>query len=222
MQNFIIESAVYQEPKVLKMKPEKAIFKMVLQTADEVNQNKRLYPKKVLNNAMKQAEERIENRKFIGECDHPLLSQGGSQSYDGMRQTTVLLKEASHLVTSYEWKGNLLVGELETLRTPNGKLILGLLQDKITVGLSLRGMAELSKEDGINIVQDPLFTICYDFVSLPSHKSSVVNFNEMRFENTSLLTESCGTVCYNGVCYLAEYFDKLVDTKVIKFFNRWI
>lgn len=222
MQNFIVESAVYQEPKVVKINPEKAIFKMVLQTADEVNQNKRIYPKKVLDNAMRQAAERIENRKFIGECDHPLLSQGSSEAYDGMRQTTVLLKEAAHLIRNYEWQGNNLVGELETLRTPNGRIILGLLQDKVTVGLSMRGMAELSKEDGVNVVQDPCYIICYDFVSLPSHKSSVVNFNEMRFENKSLLTESCGTVCFNGICYLPDYFDKLIESKAIKFFDRWV
>jgi hypothetical protein len=86
----------------------------------------------------------------------------------------------------------------------------------------MRGLAELSKEDGVNVVQDPLFTIAYDLVSMPSHISSVVNFNEMRFENKNLLTESCGTVCYNGVCYLPDYFDKLVESKVIKFFDRWV
>ena len=220
MQNFIVESSIYQEPKVLKMKPEKAIFKMVLQTSDEVNQNKRKYPKKVLYNALKQSEERIENRKFTGELDHPMITS--IENVDGMRQTTVLLKEVSHLIRSYEWNGNNLVGELETLRTPNGRIVLGLLQDKVTIGISMRGLAEISKENGINVVQDPLFMISYDIVSSPSHKTSVVNFNEMRFENTSLLTESCGTVCYNGVCYLAEYFDKLVETKTIKFFDRWV
>lgn len=222
MSTFIGEASIYQEPKIIKATPEKAIFRMVLQTADDVNQNKRLYPKKVLVNAMSQAEERIKDRRFIGECDHPLVSQGGNEAYDGMRQTTVLLKESAHLIRTYEWQGNTLVGELETLRTPNGKIILGLLQDKITVGISMRGLAEIFQKDGVNIVKDPLFIICYDFCSLPSHKSSVVNFNEMRFEAQNLLTESCGTVCYNGTCYLPEYFDYLVESKVIKFFTRWV
>lgn len=221
MQTFIGERAIYQEAEVVKINPQKAIFKLTLQTCDDVNQNKRLYPKKVLSSAMKQAEERISNRKFLGETDHPLVQ--GNESYDGMRQTTVLLKEASHLLRTYEFQGNNLVGEMETLRTPNGKIILGLLQDKVTLGVSMRGLAELTKSNqGINIVQDPLYIITFDAVSLPSHKSAVVNFNEMRFESKNMLTESCGTVCHNGICYLPDYFDKLVESKIIKFFDRWI
>ena len=221
MQTFIGERAIYQEAEVIKMEPQKAIFKLTLQTCDDINQNKRLYPRKVLTSAMSQAEERIKNRKFLGETDHPLVQ--GNESYDGMRQTTVLLKEASHLLRNYEFRGNNLVGEMETLRTPNGKIILGLLQDKVTLGVSMRGLAELKKTDaGHNIVQDPLYIITFDAVSLPSHKSAVVNFNEMRFESKNMLTESCGTVCHNGICYLPDYFDKLVETKIIKFFDRWI
>jgi len=221
MQSFIGERAIYQEAEVIKIEPQKAIFKLTLQTCDDVNQNKRLYPKNVLTSAMTQAEERIKNRKFLGETDHPLVQ--GNESYDGMRQTTVLLKEASHLLRTYEFQGNNLVGEMETLRTPNGRIILGLLQDKVTLGVSMRGLAELKKADsGYNIVQDPLYIITFDAVSLPSHKSAVVNFNEMRFESKSMLTESCGTVCYNGICYLPDYFDKLVESKIIKFFDRWV
>lgn len=221
MQTFIGEGAIYQEAEVVKIDPQKAIFKLTLQTCEDVNQNKRLYPRKVLTSAMKQAEERISNRKFLGETDHPLVQ--GNESYDGMRQTTVLLKEASHLLRTYEFQGNNLVGEMETLRTPNGKIILGLLQDKVTLGVSMRGLAELNKSpNGINIVQDPLYIITFDAVSLPSHKSAVVNFNEMRFESKNMLTESCGTVCHNGICYLPDYFDRLVETKIIKFFDRWI
>jgi len=222
MQMFIGESAIYQEAKIIKHTPTKAIFRMVIQTADEVNQNKRLYPKKVLTDGMKQAEERIKDRKFFGEMDHPLLSQSGSEAYDGMRQTTVLLKEVCVIIRNYEWRGNKLVGELETLKTPNGRIALGLLEDKIGIGISLRGMASLENENGINVVQSPIFILAYDLVSLPSHKSAVVNFNEMTFESKSLITESCGTICHNGICYLPDYFDMLVETAGIKFFDRWV
>jgi len=220
MQNFIVEGALFQEAEIVKVTAEKAIFKIILQTADEINQNKRMYPKKVLANAMNQAEDRINNRKFLGEMDHPLAT--GNDIFDGVRQTTVLLKEASHLVRTYEWRGNNIVGECETLRTPNGKIALGLLLDKVTIGVSLRGMAELSRENGINIVQDPLYIIDYDLVSLPSHKGSTVNFDEMRFEHKSLISESKNCICSGGICYLPDYFDKLVESKAIKFFQTWV
>jgi len=227
MQKFIGESAIFQEAEILKSTPTKAIFKMVLQTANDVNQNKRMYPRRVLDKSMKDAEPRIKGRKFGGELDHPLISQGNSEAYDGMRQTTFMLKEASHLIRDYEWQGNKLIGELETLTTPNGKIVLSLLQDRFGLGLSMRGLASLEQENGVNVVQDPLFLVAYDHVSLPSHISSVVNFNEMRFENKNFLIESSicqseNLICANGICFLPDYFDKLVESKTLKFFERWV
>jgi hypothetical protein len=85
-------------------------------------------------------------------------------------------------------------------------------------------MAELEKKNNINVVQSPLYIITFDAVSLPSHRSATVDFNEMRFESKNILSESCsGTICLpNGVCYLSNYVDMLIETKVIKFFDRWI
>jgi len=225
MDKFIIESPILQEAEIVKQKANKAIYRMVLQTCDEVNQNKRIYPKKVLVDAMKNARERI-NKKLPFEMDHPLVQ--GNEAYDGMRQTTVLLKEVCGYIIDYEFRGNLLIGECETASTRLGKDLLGMLLDKCMLGASMRGLASLEQENGINVVQDPLYIITFDAVSLPSHKQAVVNFNEMRFENKNLLTESSicktnsGLICANGVCYLPDYFDKLVETKVVKFFERWI
>ena len=222
MQNFIGESAIYQEAQIIKADPKKAIYRMTLQTCDEVNQNKRIYPKKVLVTAIGNAKERI-SKKLPGELDHPLLQ--GSEQYDGMRQTTVLLKEVSHYIRDYEFQGNLLIGECETASTTNGRNLLGLIVDKCVVGKSMRGMAELNSSGGVNVVQDPLYIITFDAVSLPSHKAATIRLDEIRFESKSLLTESCNgkLVCtMEGVCYLADYFDKLVETKVIRFFDRWM
>jgi len=223
MSNIIIESPVFQEAKIVHNKdPKKAIFRMILQSAEEANQNKRIYPKVVLSEGMKNNEERMKRRAFGGELDHP--TPMGNESFDGVRQTTVQLKETSHLIRDYEWNGNNLVGELETLSTPNGNILLGLLRDKYSIGISMRGMAELERRpDGINLVKAPLYIITFDSVSLPSHKSAVVDFNECKFESLNLLQESCGTICTSdGTCYLPNYFDKLVETKVIQFFNRWV
>ena len=62
--------------------------------------------------------------------------------------------------------------------------------------------------------------VAFDAVSQPSHKAAVVDFNQMRFEST-MLTENAGMICADGTCYLPNYFDKLVETKVIKFFEKW-
>ena len=221
MDKFIIESPILQEAEIIKKKPEKAIYRMVLQTCDEINQNKRLYPKNVLVEAMKNARERI-NKKLPFEMDHPLVQ--GNESYDGMRQTTVLLKEVSHYIRDFEFQGNLLIGECETASTHNGRDLLGMIQDRCIVGLSMRGMASLELDQGVNVVQDPLYIITFDHVSLPSHKGATIRLDEIKFESKSLITESCNNklVCCGDVCYMADYFDHLVESKIIKFYDRWI
>ncbi len=221
MPNFIIEGSILQEANVVKQSFDKAIFRMVLQTADEVNQNRRLYPRRVLEDAMAKNMERINRKAMIGELDHPVPS--GNDTFDSIRQTTVMLKEASHYIRSYDWKGNHLVGELETTSTPNGMILLGLLKDKSGIGMSMRGMAELNRQNDINVVQDPLLIITFDSVSLPSHKAAIVDFNEMKFEAKMITENQCGTICTpDGRCYLPEYFDRLVETRLVGFFSRWI
>ena len=216
---FISESAIYQEASVVKSLPNKAIFRCVLQTADDLNQNNRMYPMTVLKNAMEECRSRINSRSAFGELDHPIGT--GNEVFDAQRQTAVQLDRVSHILRDYEFSGNKLVGELETTSTPCGKILLGLIDDKAGVGFSMRGLAELERQQDYSIVRDPLTIISHDAVSRPSHVASVINFNEMRFES-NILTEQNNLVCFNGRCFLPDYFDKLVETKTIKFLNRWV
>jgi hypothetical protein len=177
-----------------------------------------MYERRVLEEGMQNCRPRIQTRAFFSELDHPIPT--GNDAIDGIRQTTVALEKVSHIVRSYDFKGNLLVGEMETTRTPNGMILLGLLRDKAGVGFSMRGLAELERLPDYNLVKSPLTIISFDAVSMPSHRSAVVDFNDMRFEATAL-TESKGMICANGKCFLPDYFDRLVETKVISFFKRW-
>lgn len=222
MSHLIIENSILQEPIIKKIDYKKAIFRMVMQTVDEVNKNRRLYPRSVLQNSMKDIDGRIKSRSFTGEMDHPFPT--GHTEVDAIRQSTVAFKDVSHLVRDYEFQNNKLMGELETLDTIYGRQLLGLLKDKVGVGLSMRGMAELEKKENMNVVTDPLLIISFDSVSTPSHTSAIVNFSEMRFESISILNESsCGTtICTSdGKCYLSNYFDKLIESHIIKFEKKW-
>ena len=220
MPKFIAEGAIIQEAKMVKEYPNKAIFRMVMQTVDEVNQNKRLYPKIVLSNAMGECEPRMKRRAFYGELDHPIPE--GKDEFDTVRQTTVLLKEVAIMILSYEFSGNKLIGELETCSTDNGYKVHGLLRDRSGFGLSMRGLGELERKPGFIEVKDPLTIIGYDCVSLPSHKPSVVDFNEVRFVESVNIVERKSSVCVDGVCYLPDYFDKLVESGIIKFNKKWV
>ncbi len=218
MSSLIMEAAILQEAKVVKETPGKSIFRCTVQTADDVNQNKRMYPKTVLETGMQNCTPRMKTRSFLSELDHPVPT--GTQS-DGIRQTTVQLKEVSHIIRDYEWRGNHLVAEMETTSTPNGGILYGLLKDKSGIGFSMRGMAELQRMQEYNLVKSPLTIIAFDAVSQPSHKAAVVNFNEMRFES-SMLLENAGKICINGKCFLPDYFDSLVEHKIITFMDKWV
>jgi hypothetical protein len=218
MSSFILESAILQEAKIVKETPGKAIFRCTIQTADDINANKRMYPRMVLENGMQNCAPRMRSRAFLSELDHP-IPQGGA--FDQIRQTTVQLKEVSHIIRDYEWKGNHLVAEMETTSTPNGGILCGLLRDNSGIGFSMRGLAELERLQEYNMVKGPLTIIAFDAVSQPSHKAAVVNFSEMQFES-SMLMESVGQICVNGRCFLPDYFDKLVESRIVTFFDKWV
>ena len=93
---------------------------------------------------------------------------------------------------------------------------------KTGVGFSMRGLAELERGQDHNVVKSPLTIIAFDAVSMPSHKSAVVDFNEMKFESNMLFESKSGVVCVNGKCFMPNYFDKLVETKMVTFFDRWV
>lgn len=219
MSVFIQEGVIFQEAEMIKTGPGKVRFRMVLQTCDEVNQNHRMYPKDVLTDGMKNCDERMGRGAFFGEMDHPFPS--GNDQFDTVRQTTVSLKEVGHIIRDYEFRGNRLMGEIETTSTPNGAILHGLLKDKAGLGMSMRGLAELEVLKDHSVVKNPLMIVTFDSVSLPSHKAAVVDFNEMKFE-ASMLTEQNGFVCLDGRCFLPNYFDKLIETKVIDFFSTWL
>ena len=90
MSSFIMESAIMQEAEIMKKTPSKAIFRCTIQTADMVNQNRRMYPRAVLSEGMQNCESRIARRAFFSELDHPFPQ--GNQQFDQVRQTTVSLK----------------------------------------------------------------------------------------------------------------------------------
>jgi len=219
MSALIIEQSIMSEANVIKKTPGKAIFRCPIQTVDEVNQNNRLYPSAVLSEGMGNCEGRMKRRAFYSELDHPIPS--GNDQVDGIRQTTVSLKEVSHIIRAYDFRNNMLYGEMETTSTPNGNILLGLLNDKTGVGFSMRGLAELDRRQDYNEVKAPLTIIAFDAVSMPSHKSAVVDFNEMKFES-HMLMERKGMICIGDKCFMPDYFDKLIENKVIQFFDKWI
>lgn len=131
-------------------------FRGKFQEAEAVNKNKRMYPFDVLDENIKRLQECVENRRLVGELDHPTDS-------------IIHFSNASHVVTKLWWEGNTLMGEGEILNTPSGKVLQALINDGVQVGISSRGVGNgQSNEDGILVIGESYKLITFDAVADPS------------------------------------------------------
>ncbi len=152
----------------------KIVFRAKLQEADIVNNNKRVYPAETLRAVYMQLKEKAQERKLVGEMDHP--QPQGDQAAKIKRSSTISLERACFLVRDLEWDGHAIYGICETLSNRHGLDAYALLKDKVTVGFSLRAFGETrQKGNGIvEVIPKGLKALTYDMVSNPSHDSSVI------------------------------------------------
>ena len=129
----------------------------VIQRADAKNQNGRIYPKNILAREVeKYIDGPVAENRALGELDHP-------------ESMVINLKNVSHNIKKLWWDGDDLMGKVEVLPTPSGNILKELFLNKITVGISSRGMGSVqSLGEGTVEVQDDFELLCWDFVSTPS------------------------------------------------------
>lgn len=133
----------------------KLIMKGILQKAETLNQNGRVYPKDILEREVRNYQKFIRENRALGECDHPDSS-------------VVELKKVSHIIREAHMEGNVCYGTVEILDTPCGKILQSLVEAGVTLGISSRGVGSTRKSGEHQIVQDDFQLICWDFVSEPS------------------------------------------------------
>jgi hypothetical protein len=133
----------------------KIVMRGVLQKADTLNQNGRIYPAHVLQREVRNYQKFILENRALGELDHPDSS-------------TVNLKNVSHLVREAYLEGGVVYGTVEILNTPSGKILQSLVESGVKLGISSRGVGSTKKEGDYHVVQDDFQLICWDYVSEPS------------------------------------------------------
>jgi hypothetical protein len=131
------------------------LMKGVLQKANTLNQNGRVYPLDVLKREVENYQRFIEEGRALGELDHPDTS-------------VVELKNVSHVIREAYMDGDVCYGTIEVLGTPNGKILQSLVQSGIKIGISSRGVGSTRTQEGHQLVQDDFQLICWDIVSEPS------------------------------------------------------
>jgi len=153
------------------------IFPAKLQEADVENGNGRVYPRNVLLREIKNYQKIVEDRRALGECDHP-------------DDSVVNLKNASHMVNRIWWEGNDVVGTIKVLNTPSGNILRGLYESGVKFGFSSRALGSLQESTGgAQLVQDDLQLICFDAVSEPSAPGAYI----MEGKEATQLTEAVYT-----------------------------
>lgn len=127
----------------------------VIQKSGTKNGNGRVYRKETLQREMENYQKAVRERRALGELDHP-------------DDSVINLKNASHLVTKTWWNGDSVMGKIEVLDTPSGKVLKALLESDVKLGISSRGLGSVKESGGVTMVEDDFQLICFDIVSEPS------------------------------------------------------
>ena len=133
----------------------KILMNGILQKANTLNQNGRMYPQDILEREVRNYQKFIRENRALGECDHPDSS-------------VVELKNVSHIIREAYMEEDIVYGIVELLDTPCGKILQSLVEAGVTLGISSRGVGSTRTENEYQIVQDDFQLICWDFVSEPS------------------------------------------------------
>jgi hypothetical protein len=169
----------------------------VLQRANEKNQNGRIYPENILKREVdKYMGREIKENRAYGELDHP-------------ESSVVELKNTSHIIRDVSWNGKDVVGKVEILNTPSGRILKELIEAGCTVGISSRGMGSVRqiKEDGTVAVENDFDLICWDFVSNPStHGAFMKPVNEgVSRESKINKYETANSIMRDIICEIGGY-----------------
>lgn len=131
-------------------------LKGLFHLAETKNANGRVYARKLLEREMTKIMPAVKDRRILGEINHPQTAE-------------INLERSSHLITNLKMNGNKMYGELETLRTPAGRLLEGLIESGVKLGISSRGLGSLREsDDGTRYVQDDYQLVTWDVVPNPS------------------------------------------------------
>jgi hypothetical protein len=137
------------------------IVEGILQTCNQRNHNNRIYERDILEREVDEyIKSQIKENRALGELDHP-------------DSTIINLANVSHNIKEIWWNGDDVMGKIEILDTPAGKILTALFKAGILVGISSRGMGSVTQVDeNTYSVNEDYKLLCWDFVSNPSTRNA--------------------------------------------------
>lgn len=142
-------------------KDEKNLYVVgIFSSAETKNANGRVYPRQILEREIQRfMDEKVKQKCALGQLNHPNTPEGD-------------LEKAAILVEDLQWKAHNVIGKAKVLTTPSGQIIRSLINDGVKIGISSRGLGDVSES---GIVEDTFNLLTYDIVSNPSNVGSWVN-----------------------------------------------
>lgn len=150
------------------------IVDAVFQKCGIKNANGRIYPENILKREVEKYQEKINEKRALGELNHPV-------------ESTIDLGRISHNIIELHWENNTVVGKLELniskgfikhgIISTMGDMAANLLLHGYKIGVSSRGVGSVEQKMGNYIVGDDFELICWDIVSDPSTPNAWI-FND--------------------------------------------
>lgn len=145
--------------------PNPFIVDAVFQKFGIENANGRIYPEAILKREVEKYQIKIQERRAIGECNHP-------------SESVIDLSRVAINIIELHWEGHTLVGKMEILVSEGfrrsgiiscqGDQVAHLLLSGIKIGVSSRGLGTVTNKMGVLYVGDDFEIVCWDVVSDPS------------------------------------------------------
>jgi len=174
------------------------ILSGILQKANTLNRNGRVYPYDILRREATKYMEAVEEGRALGELDHP-------------DSAIVSLSNASHKVIDMWWQGEELYGKVQILDEDcdAARKLKGLLKSDVMLGISSRGVGSVKTVKGEDIVQNDFELIAFDFVSSPSTPGAYLFKEGRTWGMTPISEEEYRKIkCENGICRVVDQIDE--------------
>ena len=141
----------------------KYMIEGIFAQAEKQNRNGRVYPRTTLESATtKYINEQVSLGRAVGELGHP-------------DSPTINLDRVSHKITELRWDGDNVIGRAQILETPMGKIVKGLMDGQVRLGVSTRGMGSIKQSRGKTLVENDFMLSTVDIVQDPSAPEAFVN-----------------------------------------------
>ena len=159
--------------------PKKFIVSAVFQKFGIKNANGRIYPEDILKKEVERYQQKIADRRAIGECNHP-------------SESTIDLSRVAMNIIELHWERQTLVGKMEILISEGfrrhgiisceGDQVAHLLLSGIKIGVSSRGLGTVTNKMGTLYVADDYELVCWDVVSEPSTPLAFIGNNDAEIQ----------------------------------------